>query len=233
MRRRLVFLIALSLVVTSFLWAGALFAQTDGGQTNGGAAALPSGPSAATPPMIILIGAPMSGKTTFAGSITQSYGIPSISVEDLINENAKELHRLHPEGLELAEMRTDPAMSRYVRGKFQDMDLSHGVALDGYPATLAQSEELATMVRELHMYPLIFQLNLPDEVIRARAKKTGQASDNPKIIAQRIKDYRREMEGIGHYFPNAKLVPVDVHKPEADSWKAIQAAMDGAGIKAK
>jgi adenylate kinase family enzyme len=220
MCRRVLVLVAFALI----------FASIGGAQA--GTQGLPTGPSAATPPMIILIGPPLSGKTTFVESITSTYGIPNISVEDLIKENAAELTRLHPEGLALAEMRTDPAMSRYMRGKFQTMDLSHGVALDGYPATLAQSEELAKMVRELQMYPLVFQLQLPDDVIRARAKKTGQASDNPKIIDQRIKDYHREMDGIGYYFPNAKLVPVDVNKPEAESWKAMQAAMDGAGIKA-
>jgi len=220
MCRRVLVLVAFAFIFANLVWAQA------------GAQAVAAGPSAATPPMIILIGPPLSGKTTFVDSITQTYGIPNISVEDLIKENAAELTRLHPEGLALAEMRTDPAMSRYMRGKFQHMDLSHGVALDGYPATLAQSEELAKMVGELQMYPLVFQLKLPDDVIRARAKKTGQASDSSKIIEQRIKDYHREMDGIGYYFPNAKLVSVDVNRPEAESWKAIQAAMDAAGIKA-
>jgi adenylate kinase family enzyme len=215
----------LVLVAFAFFFANIVCAQA-------GAQAAPTGPSAATPPMIILIGPPLSGKSTFAEQITKNYGIPGIAVEDLIKENAAELTRLHPEGLALAEMRTDPAISRYMRGKFQTMDLSHGVALDGYPATLAQSEELAKMVRELQMYPLVFQLKLPDDVIRARAKQAGQTSDSPKIVEQRIKDYHREMDGIGYYFPNAKLVAVDVNKPEVESWKAMQAAMDQAGIKA-
>ena len=33
------------------------------------------------------------------------------------------------------------------------------------------------------------------------------------------------------YFPKANIVAVDANKPEAEVWKAIQAALDGAGIK--
>lgn len=229
MSRRVVFSMALSFVVTSVVLVGTIWAQTN-------SAPAPSGgytPPAGAPPMIILIGPPLSGKSTFAGQITKAYGIPSIAAEDLVHENATELNRLHPEGLALPEMRTDPAMSRYVRAKFKAMDLSQGVTLDGYPATLVQSEELAKMLPDVKMNPLVFQLQLPDDVIRARAKACGEASDSLRIINQRINDYHREMDGIGYYFPRAKIVAVDVNKPEAESWKAMQAAMDQAGIKGK
>lgn len=229
MSRRLVFLMALSFVATSVVLVGTIWAQTNSAPAASGGYTPPTG----APPMIILIGPPLSGKSTFARQITKAYGIPSIAAEDLIQENATELNRLHPEGLALPEMRTDPAMSRYVRGKFKAMDLSQGVTLDGYPATLVQSEELAKMLPDVKMNPLVFQLQLPDDVIRARAKASGEASDSLRIINQRIKDYHREMDGIGYYFPRAKIVAVDVNKPEAESWKAMQAAMDQAGIKGK
>jgi adenylate kinase family enzyme len=72
---------------------------------------------------------------------------------------------------------------------------------------------------------------VPDDVIRERSRKTGRQSDSSQILEQRIKDYHREMDAISFYFPNANIVAVDANKPEADVWKAIQAALDGAGIK--
>ena len=39
------------------------------------------------------------------------------------------------------------------------------------------------------------------------------------------------MDAISFYFPNANIVAVDANKSEADVWKAIQAGLDGAGIK--
>ena len=39
------------------------------------------------------------------------------------------------------------------------------------------------------------------------------------------------MDAISSYFPKANIVAVDANRPEAEVWKAIQAGLDGAGIK--
>jgi len=193
--------------------------------------ASPTAPSSPSQPLIILIGPPLSGKTTFADSISHTYGVPTISIEDLIRDNATELDKLRGEGVSLAEMRYDPAMSRYLRERLKTADLSHGITLDGYPATLFQAEELAKMFPDLKMKLVALRLQVPDDTIRERAKTTGRESDRPQIIEQRIKDYHREMDAISLYFPNAKIVDVDGSLPEAKVWKAIQTALDEAGIK--
>jgi adenylate kinase family enzyme len=97
--------------------------------------ASPEPQSSPLPPLIILIGPPLSGKTTLVDSITKTYNVPNISVEDLIKDNAAELEHLRAQGMSMAEMRYDPAMSRYVRERLKTADLSHGIAFDGYPAT--------------------------------------------------------------------------------------------------
>ena len=188
-------------------------------------------PTGSPPPLIILIGPPLSGKTTFAESISTTYGIPAISIEDLIKDNAAELDRLRGVGVSMAEMRYDPAMSRYLRTRLKTVDLSHGLALDGYPATLVQAEDLSKMIPDLGLRPIAFQVAVPDDVIRERAKKSGQESNRPQILDQRIKDYHREMDAISLYFPKAKIVPVNGNQPEADVWKAIRAGLEGDGIK--
>ena len=193
--------------------------------------ASPAAPSSPSQLLIILIGPPLSGKTTFADSIAHSYGVPSISIEDLIRDNAAELEGLRGEGVSLAEMRYDPAMSRYVRERLKTADLSHGITLDGYPATLFQAEDLAKIFPDLKLKLIALRLQVPDDVVRKRAQTTGRESDRPQIIEQRIKDYHREMDSISVYFPNAKIVDIDDNQPEAQVWKAIQTALTEAGLK--
>ena len=41
-------------------------------------------------------------------------------------------------------MRYDPAMSRYLRERLKTTDLSNGIILDGYPATLGRKGGKAT-----------------------------------------------------------------------------------------
>jgi adenylate kinase family enzyme len=210
-----------ALLIVSLVLANIVNAQT----------ASPTAPSSPSQPLIILIGPPLSGKTTFADSISHTYGVPTISIEDLIRDNAAELDKLRGEGVSLAEMRYDPAMSRYLRERLKTADLSHGITLDGYPATLVQAEELAKMFPDLKMKLVALRLQVPDDTVRERAKTTGRESDRPQIIEQRIKDYHREMDAISLYFPNAKIVDLDASLPEAKVWKAIQTALDEAGLK--
>jgi len=181
-------------------------------------------------PLIVLIGPPLSGKTTFAESITNSYGIPSIAIEDLISGNAAELDRLRGEK-SMAEMRYDPAMSRYLQARLKSADLSRGLTLDGYPATLVQAEDLAKMFPDLNLQLIALRLQVPDDTIRKRAKTTGRESDRPEILEQRIKDYHREMDAISFYFPKAKIVDIDASRQEAQTWKQIQTALNSAGLK--
>jgi adenylate kinase family enzyme len=212
-----------ALLIVSLVLANIVNAQTES----------PTAPSSPSQPLIILIGPPLSGKTTFADSISHTYGVPTISIEDLIRDNAAELDKLRGEGVSLAEMRYDPAMSRYLRERLKTADLSHGITLDGYPATLVQAEELAKMFPDLKMKLVALRLQVPDDTVRERAKTTGRESDRPQIIEQRIKDYHREMDAISLYFPNAKIVDLDASLPEAKVWKAIQTALDEAGLKAE
>jgi adenylate kinase len=194
--------------------------------------ATPTEPAGPSQPLIILVGPPLSGKTTFADAISRTYRIPSISIEDLIRDNADELDKLRGEGMSLAEMRYDPSMSRYMQQRLKSTNLSRGVVLDGYPATLVQAEDLKDMFAGLNLHLIALRLQVPDQTIRERAKTTGRESDRPQIIEQRIKDYHREMDAISLYFPNAKIVDIDSNLPEAKAWTAIQTVLDGAGLKA-
>jgi adenylate kinase len=180
--------------------------------------------------VVVLIGPPLSGKTTFVTRIQDNYGIPGISVEDLIRDNASELRKMNPQNVSLAEMRYDPAMSRYLRTRLDRMDLSRGVALDGFPATRHQAEDLAKMNADLALNPIVFQLEIPDEIVRKRAAQGGRQSDTPRIIEQRIKDYHREFDMISAYFPNAKIVKIDGTQSEDNVWKVMKQALDQAKV---
>ena len=193
--------------------------------------ASPAATGGPSQPLIILIGPPLSGKTTFAETISQTYGIPSISVEDLIRDNAAELKQLQPQGVPVAEMRYDPAMSRYLRERLKTADLSHGLTLDGYPTTVFQAEQLAKMFPDLKLKLVALRLQVSDDTIRQRAKTAGRQIDQPQLLEQRIKDYHREMDAIAFYFPNARIVDIDASLPEGQVWEQIEAALDNVGLK--
>lgn len=182
-------------------------------------------------PLIILIGPPLAGKTMYSDQLAGTYAMPVISIEDLIKDHAAELDQLRAPGVTLAEMRYDPAISRYFQERVKTTDLSHGLLLDGYPATVLQGQDLAKMIPNLGLQPLVLKLEVPDDVVRARAKKSGQESDSPAVIEQRLKDYHREFDFASAFFPNAKIVTIDGNHPEKKVWSQIEDALKGAGIE--
>lgn len=182
-------------------------------------------------PLIVLIGPPLSGKSTYVEFLAKTYGMPAISVEDLIADHASELDKLRPQGTTMAEMRYDPAISRYFLAKARQTDLQHGLVVDGYPATVLQGQDLAKMLPDLQLLPLVIQLDVPDDVVRDRAKKTGRESDRPAIVEQRLKDYHREFDFASAFFPRAKIVQINGNQAEPKVWAAMQKALEENGIQ--
>ena len=182
-------------------------------------------------PLVILIGPPLSGKTTFMTTIQRRYGLPGVSVEDLITEHASELRKKYRKSIPMAEMRYDPAMSRYLRAHLDKSDLSRGIVLDGFPATRTQTEDLTKMIAQHKLNPITLQLEIPDDMVRERAAKGGRQSDRQQIIDQRIKDYHREFDTLSMYFPNAKIVKINGTESEDKMWNAMQQALDEWGLR--
>lgn len=187
--------------------------------------------AAPKPPLIILIGPPLAGKTMYSDQLAKTYAMPVISIEDLIKDHTAELEQLRAPGVTLAEMRYDPAISRFFEERVKTTDLGHGLLLDGYPATVLQGQDLAKLIPSLGLQPLVLKLEVPDDVVRARAKKTGQESDSPAVIEQRLKDYHREFDFASAFFPNAKIVTIDGNQQENKVWSAIQQALKSDGIE--
>lgn len=182
--------------------------------------------TAVKPPMIILMGPPLSGKTEQAQMINNTYGLPVISIEGLVQDNQKELARLQHPGASLSDMRYDPAMTRFFKAQLESLDRSHGVVLDGYPATQYQAEDLKNLLQStISMLPLVLQLEIPDEVVQKRIAASGAGAKANQEMQQRLKDYHREFDAVAYFFPKATIVKIDGTKPIATVSSDIQAAL--------
>lgn len=156
------------------------------------------------PIVVLLIGPPASGKTTQADYLHQKYRIPVITVEKLI---------LGEDGQPLME-RGDSRVNGFVRRELLAADTSRGFVIDGYPATRAQADFLASMLRELTLpRPLIVQLQVPDEVARQRSRERDGPEDSPRVVERRLAEYHREMEMVRGYYPEADIWTVDATRP--------------------
>lgn len=176
--------------------------------------------------IIVLIGPTGSGKTTQSEFLKKRFGIPTLSADDLAKQNPSELAKYRESGITPGTPTTNPALNELVRDKLSKMDLTKGVALDGYPSTKDQADYLEALVKKLGLpSPVIFHLQVPDDVVLKRLKKRKREDDTPAQVQQRLKDYHRELEMIKAYYPDANIWTIDGTRSAVDVSKTIQSIL--------
>jgi adenylate kinase len=198
--------------LASFIWLLAFFAAF---------AVLFSPPAAAQqdqPPVIVLIGPPGSGKSTQAARIQKRYRFAVITREQLMQDDPALLARYKQPDIQGVEPRSDPALNKLFLRRLEQTDISKGLLLDGYPATKNHADFLRDVtVKNGLATPIVLRLDVSDEVVRQRLR-----NESALKIEQDLKDYHREMDFIGAYFPEADIVRLDGEKKPNGVFKQIR-----------
>lgn len=186
-----------------------------------GAAAFGQGAGAR---MVVLIGAPGSGKTTMAKMLAAETKMTLIDAAAVAEVNKSTLARRRNPGLASMDLVEDPGMNQLMRAEIERAGTAKGIILDGYPATKFQADYLTALYREGRLpRTIVIQLDVPDEVVRQRLK--GLAGD--AAIEQRIKDYRRELDNAALYYPEAKVVRVNSNRKPEETFADVRKAIAG------
>lgn len=102
--------------------------------------------------ILILLGAPGSGKGTQAGRISDMYNIPHISTGDIFRKNIKEgteLGRKAKEYIDKGLLVPDEVTNGIVEDRLAEDDCSEGFILDGYPRTTNQARMLDSVLESM------------------------------------------------------------------------------------
>ncbi|MFO7612065.1 MAG: adenylate kinase [Clostridia bacterium] len=102
--------------------------------------------------IVILLGAPGSGKGTQAAMIAETYGIPHISTGDIFRKNIKdgtELGRKAREYIDKGLLVPDEVTNGIVADRIAGIDCAEGFVLDGYPRTTDQAEMLGSLLQRM------------------------------------------------------------------------------------
>ena len=157
---------------------------------------------------LILMGPPGAGKGTQAKVVAAHFGIPAISTGDIFRANVSqgtELGLAAQRYMNAGEYVTDEVTNSMVRNRIAEPDAAPGFLLDGYPRTLAQVDELDSMIEETG--------NRLDEIVERllrRAEIEGRADDTEDVIRRRQEVYGEQTEPlIDVYRQRGILLEVD------------------------
>ena len=122
--------------------------------------------------VIIMLGAPGTGKGTVAGILTQKLGIPQVSTGDIFRKHIKEqteLGKLADKYISKGHLVPDDITIDLVKSRLQEDDVKDGIILDGFPRTVVQAEALDKMLAEQgRKVDMVVNLTTPKEEIIER-----------------------------------------------------------------
>ena len=122
--------------------------------------------------VIIMLGAPGTGKGTVAGILTQKLAVPQVSTGDIFRKHIKEqteLGKLADKYISKGHLVPDDVTIDLVKSRLQEDDVKDGIILDGFPRTVVQAEALDKMLAEQgRKVDMVVNLTTPKEEIIER-----------------------------------------------------------------
>ena len=161
--------------------------------------------------IVVLFGAPGSGKGTQAERVAATTGTPHVSTGAILRAEVARGSALGREAqpiMESGALVPDDLMVRIIESRLAEPDAAEGVILDGFPRTVPQAEALDRMLgRNGRGVGLVLYLEVDPDLIRARilrrAAIDGRSDDNPDALAARMRVYQRDTEPVVDHYVSA------------------------------
>ena len=122
--------------------------------------------------IIIMLGAPGTGKGTVASILSEKLNIPQVSTGDIFRKNIAEqteLGKLADSYISKGNLVPDDVTIKIVEDRLKQDDVQEGIILDGFPRTIKQAEELDKILeKENKKVDMVINLTTPKEEIIER-----------------------------------------------------------------
>lgn len=122
--------------------------------------------------IIIMLGAPASGKGSVAEIVSEELNIPAISSGDIFRKHIKEgtqIGKKLNEYVTKGELVPDSIVIEMLKERLSEDDAQNGAILDGFIRTIPQAEAFDKMLEETgNKIDIVVNLEVPDEEILER-----------------------------------------------------------------
>ena len=103
---------------------------------------------------LVIMGAPGSGKGTYANTLKSEFAIPHISTGEMFRKaisEGTELGKLAKSLIDNGHFVPDDITNKLVKQRLSEDDCKNGFLLDGYPRNIEQAEVFTEILKELNI----------------------------------------------------------------------------------
>lgn len=175
--------------------------------------------------ILVILGAPGSGKGTLSKELKAKYNFEHISTGDLIRKSEdEEIKKI----IDAGNFLPDDMMIKMLRKELKKIDPSSNIILDGFPRTTKQAKRLDALLGRmgLGLNHALF-LELPEDVAKERIKKRAEEEDrkddaNEEVVDKRFQEYNEKtLPILDFYRKSRKLIRVNADKGKEDVLKHV------------
>ena|SRR5579872_5695429 len=159
---------------------------------------------------LILLGPPGAGKGTQAQRLVARHGIIQLSTGEMLRAAAAAgtaVGKRAKEIMDRGELVPDDVMVEIIADRIARPDCARGFILDGFPRTVAQAEELDTLLEKTgQSLDFVIEIKVEDALllkrIEGRARETGgaRADDNAETLRKRLSVYWAQTKPVADYY---------------------------------
>ena len=150
--------------------------------------------------IIIMLGAPGTGKGTVAGLLEEKLGLKQVSTGDIFRKNIAEQTELGVEANKYiagGNLVPDEITIPMVKQRLEEEDAKKGAILDGFPRTIAQAEKLDEMLAQQNRkVDLVINLTTPRDEIIERILNRRVCSNKECKATYNLTMHPSKVEGI-------------------------------------
>ncbi len=165
--------------------------------------------AASSTPVVILVGAPGSGKGTQAVLLSRELGLAHVATGDMFREamaSDSDLGRKVKGYLDAGNLVPDELTIDLVQERLMSPSGSQGIVLDGFPRTVPQGQALSQLLDKLGRSAVaVVELAVPEVTLLERIMQrglagSGRSDDRAEVAANRLKVFWEQTAPVIAYY---------------------------------
>ena len=165
---------------------------------------------------IVIFGPPGAGKGTQSKFIVDKYKLHQLSTGDLLRNEIKNKTKLGNEissMINSGELVSDIIVSNLIEKFISNKNFKNKIIFDGYPRTLAQAENLDSLLKSYDQkIQIVLKLNVSLETVKKRILERKilekRTDDNEEVAIKRFQTYERSSAPVLEHYKQSNLVKV-------------------------